>query len=224
MTNKAPEVSCEPHTIWALEEHQRSEAVIALVKECASNFQDALRQNGSDAAQDCVIGALGAIAGLFSPDEEATHEFLLSIVAVFMGAKAGRTDHILLKRTDAIPGIKRGFGHNNVAGFAIAAFRILTERGLLTDRGARQQVAKWLADAGLSLRTRDHGESIPITGSAVREWLKYPASFPIPHAIAADMRKIFEGHLAARFLTTLPEVSSYLADQAKHAFRRSQLM
>lgn len=223
MSNQAPKVSCEPHTIWALEEHQRPEAVIALVKECASQFHEATRQEDSDAAQDYAIGALGAIAGLFPPNEEATQELLMSIVAVFMGAKAGRTDHILLKRTDSIPGIKRGFGHTNVAGFAIAAFRILTDRGLLTDRAARQHVAKWLADAGLSLRKGDHGEPIPITESAVREWFECPEKFPIAHAIAADMLRIFQGHLAARSCTTLPEVSSYFADQAEQAVRRLQL-
>jgi len=222
MSDEGPELFYEPSAIWALEEHYRLEAVIARVRDHASDFREATYQKNSDAAQDCVIGALAAIAGLFPPDDEVTHELLLSIVGVLMGAKVGRTDHILLKRTDSIPGIKRGFGHTNVAGFAIAAFIILTKQGLLSDRAARQHVAKWLSDAGLSLRNGDHGEPIPVTESAVREWFDYPEKFPIAHAIAADMRRIFERHFAANSCTTLAELSSYLAEQAEHVFRRSK--
>ena len=223
MSNMAPKGSCVPHTIWAVDENRRPEAVVTVVKECASQFREATRQKDSDGAQDCVIAALGAIAGLFPPDEEATHEFLLSIVGVFMGAKAGRKSHILLKRTDSIPGIKRGLGHNNVAGFAIAAVGILTDRKLLTDRAAQQHVATWLADAGLSLRKGDHEEPKPITESAVRDWLDRPENFLISHGIATDMRKILEGHLAKRNCSTFSEVSAHLADEAKQTVRRSQL-
>lgn len=224
MSDVATKVSREPYTIWAVEEHQRPETVIALVKGYASQFHKATRQKDSDAAQDCVIAALGAIAGLFPPDDEAAHEFLLSIVGVFMGAKAGRKSHILLKRTDSMPGIKRGFGHTNVAGFAIAAVEILTDRHLVSDRAARQHVATWLADAGLSLRKGDHEEPKPVTESAVREWFDCPEKFPTSHAIAADMRIILEGHLAKMQCSTLADVSALLANEAKQALRRTQLL
>lgn len=224
MNDKPQFISCEPKTIWALEEHERPAAVITLVKECASQFHEAVRANNSDAAQDCAIGALGAIAGLFPPDDETANELLLSIVGVFMGAKAGRKDHILLQRTDSIPGIKRGFGHNNLAAFAIATVKVLTERKLLSSRAARQRVARWLAAAGLSLRNGEHGEPLPVTDSAVREWCECPEKFPIPHAIAFDMSRILSGNLDNRNLATLPQVSAYLSAKAKEAVQRADFL
>ncbi len=38
-------ISCEPSTVWALEERERPEAVIALVNECASQFVEAMRRS-----------------------------------------------------------------------------------------------------------------------------------------------------------------------------------
>ncbi len=219
-------VSCEPHTIWSLAEHERPAAVIALLNLCGEQFRDAVRRDDARDAQELAIFALASVAGLFPDPNDDAHGLLLSLVGMITGAMAGRSGpkagqpgHILMTSGSPIIGTKRGLGHAYVGGFAISAVKVLTGRQLLSKSGAQKHVAKLLADLGYSLRKGDHDAAKPITGSAIRNWHEKREEFPFHNEMAAYMAPIHAENLARRNAVTLDGVLAYLRDQAKEALQ-----
>jgi len=215
-------VSCEPHTIWALAERERPAAVIALFKQCAGQFREAVDRDDGGAAQDMAMYALTSVAGLFPDPNDDAHLLLQSLVGMIAAAKAGRAEHILMRSTSPIIGTKRGLGHAYVGGFAISAVEVLTSRKLLSDRAARMRVAELLADLGYSLRRGDHQETKPITDSAIRNWRDNPENYPLHNAIAADMASTHNENLKRGNAATLDDLLSYLHTQAEEALQHSR--
>jgi hypothetical protein len=164
------------------------------------------------------MSALSSIGGLFPDTNDDAHILLFSLIGVIIGAKAGRSDHILLSSGSLIPGTKKGFGHAYLGGFALSAVKALTDRELLSDRKARAKVAKLLADQGCNLTTGDHGEIIPITDSAIKNWKKKEA-YPLHNAIALEMEPIHRINLEQRSAVTLDKVMTYFEEAAVDAVR-----
>jgi hypothetical protein len=211
-----------PHSIWALDGDERPAAVIAQFKYCAGQFHDAVRRDDAATAQELAIYALALVAGLFPDPNDEAHLLLQSLVSMIVAAKAGRSEHILMKSGSPILGTKRGFGHAYIGGFAISAVRALTDRGLMSDRQARERVAQLLSELGYSLRKGDHQEAKLMTDSAIRNWRDNPEDYPLHNEIAADMVSIHDQNLSGRNADTLEEVLSYLADQAREALHHSR--
>ena len=145
-----------PHSIWTLPERERPKAVTSLIRQCAEQFVEAVHRDDAGAAQDMAIHALTSVGGLFPDFNDETHVLLTSLIGMLTAAKAGRSDHILMRSSKMITGTKRGLGHAYVGGFAIFAVEMLTGRKLLSGRAARERVAELLADLGCSLRKADH--------------------------------------------------------------------
>jgi hypothetical protein len=215
-------VSCEPHTIWRLDEGDRPVAAIALFRQCAEQFRDAVDRDDAGAAQDMAIYALGSVAGLFPDPNDSAHGLLQSLVGMIVAAKAGRSKHILQRSTSPILGTKGGFGHALVGGFAISAVQVLTSRNLLSDRQARIRVARLLAEFGCSLRRGDHSEPKPISDAAIRNWRDRPQDYPLHNAMAAEMASVHTMNLGRRNAITLDDVLAYLRHHAEDTVRLSR--
>lgn len=226
-----PQVSehCDPQTIWALDEPERISTVRELTKACAQSFRDAAHKNDAAAAQDYAIAALSTMAGLFPPEagnegNEAANIMLHSLIGMIAGAKGGRTDHLLLQSTRPITtGTKRGSGHALVGAFAISAVNLLTDKGMSAKK-AREEVAKVLAESGMSLRSGDHGQPTPITASAIRNWCDKPEDYPLQHANAERMAETHASNLAGRQASTQDGVLAYLRDMAPQIVRDSRAL
>lgn len=217
-------ISSDPRSIWLLEESERPAAVIALLRECAQEFHDAVRRGNAGDAQDMAIHALASIAGLFPDTSDGVQSMLLSLTGVLVTAKGGGADHILLRSTRPIIGTKKGFGHANLGGFAISAVKILTDLGSMSVRQARKAVAQMLADAGCSLKKGDHEWAKPITDGAIRNWQEKPDDFPLHNAIAADMATIHAANLKARGVTTQEQILAYFRSYAAETVQRSEML
>ena len=209
-----------PHAIWALGPLERPEAVIEAIQLCAAEFGDAVGRDSAKDAQDLAMHALASVAGLFPDPNDDAHVLLNSLLGMLLAAKEGRTGHILMRRTKPIPGTKRGLGHAYVGGYAIAAVRVLTERGLLSDRKARTHVASILSAQGFSLRKGEHDVATPMSGSAIRNWRDDPQQYPVQNAIAEEMAKGHKVHLQGA--GDLGELLAYLKDQAKVVLEHSR--
>lgn len=217
-------VSSDPRTVWPLEEHQRPQAVIELLKHCAREFNDAVKQDDPGGAQDLAMHALSVIGGLFPDPNDEVHTMLQTVFGALLAAKWGSHNHILLKATRPIPGTKKGLGHAVLGGFAISAVKILIEAEAMSAREARRVVAKILADAGCSLRKGDHGEVKAITGTAIRNWVEKPVSYPAQHKIAADMANVHVANLKLRGAPTTDQVMEYLRSHARDIVKLSQTL
>ncbi|MDE8651437.1 hypothetical protein, partial [Novosphingobium album (ex Liu et al. 2023)] len=217
-------IASDPRTIWGLEEHERPAAVIALLQNCAREFTDAVRRDDAGDAQDMVIHALASVAGLFPDPNDNVHKMLQSLIGVFHAAKWGGHKHLLLRATRPIIGTKKGYGHVVLGGFAISAVKILTEVGSMSGREARKVIAEILADAGCSLKTADHGEAKPITGTAIRNWIEMPESFPAQNEIAADMADIHAANLRQRGAVTKDQALEYFRFHAREMVELSRTL
>lgn len=215
-------ISSDPRTIWTLDEHARLEAVIELLQNCAREFDAAVKRDDPGAAQDMAIHALSSVAGLFPDPNDGVQKMLLSLNGVFLAAKWGVRKHFLLRASDPIGGMKKGFGHAIVGGFAISAVKILIEAEGMSGREARKIIAQILADAGCSFRKGDHEEVKSITGSAIRNWIEKPDSFRAQNEIAADMADIHAANLTQRGATTTDQVVDYFRFWAREMVERSQ--
>ena len=210
-------VSCDPKTIWHLNADARHEAVTYLVQKCSEDFKAAVLRSDSGAAQDFAIAALGAVGGLFPEPDNAAHVLLTSLVGMLADAKSGRTSHLLMQNSKPIIGKTRGTGHAYIGGFAISAVNLLVQRNKLSALSARRTVAALLANAGCSLRSGDHGEPKPITGSAIRNWHANPNDFPLQHEIASELLTIHASNLTARNAVMLDEALAYFSTEAAAA-------
>lgn len=208
-------ISSDPRTIWTLDEHERPAAVIALLQRCALEFDDAVKRDDAGDAQDLAIQALASVAGLFSDTSDNVHKMLQSLIGVFLAAKQGSHQHLLLRATRPIAGTKKGYGHAILGGFAISAVNSLIQMEGLSGREARKIIAQMLASAGCSLKSGDHGEPKPITGSALRSWIENPNAFPSQHKIAEGMMEIHADNLKRRNACTTDQVFEYFRFQAR---------
>lgn len=210
-----PSISSDPRTIWMLEEDERPPAVIMLLEKCAREFNDAVKRDDAGDAQDFAIHALASVAGLFPDPNDGVHKMLQSLVGVFHAAKWGGHQNLLLRASRPIIGTKKGYGHAMLGGFAISAVKVLTEAEAMSGRESRKIIAQILADAGCSLKAGDHGRAKRITGSAIRNWIEKPDSFPAQNAYALEMIDIHAENLRRRGATTTDQVIEYFRVQAR---------
>jgi hypothetical protein len=145
------------------------------------------------------------------------------LVGLIVGAKYGRSDHVLARSTRPIVGTKKGLGHALLGAFAVSAVKLLVEVGLST-RNAGKQFAALLASQGVSLRTDGHGQPKPITAGAIRNWCDRPGEYPLQAAMAAEMESIHAQNLKRRQAVTLDGVITYLRDQAPDLVARSRAL
>lgn len=217
-------ISSDPRTIWGLEEHERSAAVITLLQSCAREFNDAVKKDNAGDAQDLAIHALASVAGLFPEPNDGVHKMLQSLISVFHDAKWGRHQHLLLKGARPVVGTKKGYSHAILGGFAISAVQVLTDTQTMSARKARQTVAQLLADAGCSLKSGEHGSAKPLTVSAIRNWIEHPDRFPSQHEYAEEMAGIHATNLKQRGATTNDMILEYFRSHASEIAELSRTL
>lgn len=197
-------------------EEDRFSAVISKFRDCGSLFRSACDSHDAPLAQEAAIAGLWVVSRLFSSDDADAHSLILSMIGTIVGAKWGRTDHVLLQATCPIEGTRKGLGHAYLAGFAISACRILTAQGY-SSRASRRLVAKLLADCGCSLSNGEHGEPLPISAGAIRAWCD--GDVQLHREIADDLVRIHSEALRLRGQVAPDAVVAYLREQSRMVLR-----
>ncbi|WP_296679580.1 hypothetical protein [Novosphingobium sp.] len=168
-----PDYTSAPKTIWALAEDERCEAVKDIFRQASEKYIEAVARDDAKSAQEYAATAIGVIAGLFPDTKDPSHRLIISLIAANVAARSGSKEHILLRSGARIPGTKGGYNVAAIAAAGVAAVLFLANRGM-TKNAARKKVASILSDHGLSRRRGEHGESIPVTASAIRAWEEKP--------------------------------------------------
>lgn len=191
-------------------------AVIAKFSECGSLFRRACDSEDYALAQEAAMAGLWVISRLFRGDDADAHSLILSMIGSIVGAKWGRTDHVLLQATCPIDGTRKGLGHAYLAGFSISACRILTDQGR-SKRASRRLVAKLLAECGCTLSSGEHGEPLPISEGAIRGWCE--GDVQLHHEMADELVLIHSEALRLRGQVAPDAVVAYFREQAEIAMR-----
>ena len=221
----------DPATIWPLPEEVRWKVVADLIRKNSEIFYAEAIRGNTKIAQESAQRAISAIAGLFPDPNDPAHILLLSLAGVFWNARSGNYDHILLKSGSRIDGTKGGFGHVYVRAFAVSAVKLLSGRRMsetkvgrgMSERKARIEVAKILADLGYSRKTDDHSQPKPLTASAVRHWYEDEEKYPMQHAMAKRLEKMHAQKLDNGEIDSAAKVITYLRKIAKDILIEAKL-
>lgn len=210
---EAPYYTSDPRTIWALPEDERCEAVKDVFRQASLKFSEAAKTDDAKSAQRWSVTAINAIAGLFPDSTDPAHRLIISLMAASVAARSGSYTHILLRSGARVPGTKGGFNIAVAGAAAVAAVSFLQAHGM-SKNSARKEVARILAEHGVSRRRSEHGEPIPVTASAIRAWEENPESYPVAAAVSPDYRKTLELEALARGIRTADEALAFLREQA----------
>lgn len=216
-------ITCAPETIWPLEPDARAAAVIELLNQCADLFAAAIENDDPKVAQESAHAALLSIAGLFPDQNHNAHLLLGSLNSLLIQVRMGQPRKHILSRPGAFTaGLKKGPGHAFVAGFAIAASKLLSageDDG--SDSKIYAEVAKMLAVQGYSLKTDDHSQPKRITSSAVRKWVEGEREYPLQHRMARRQMQIHTQNIMNRKIETKTDLIAYFTEQARLAVKEA---
>lgn len=208
-----PDYTSQPESIWELPESERCEAVKDIFRQASEKYIEAVARDDAKSAQEYAATAIGVIAGLFPDTKDPAHRLIVSLIAANVAARSGSKDHILQRPGARVPGTKGGYNKSAISAAGVAAVLFLENKGL-SKNAARKEVARILAEHGLSRRRGEHGEPIPVTASAIRAWEEKPDAYPVVAAIAPGYRATLERESLARGIGTTVEAVAFLREQA----------
>lgn len=204
-----PTYTSDARTIWALPESARADAFADIFRQASVLYTEAVAIDDIKGAQEAAFAAISVIAGLFPDREDSAHKLIAAFLGALVAARSGSNRHILLRPGLRISGTKGGFGAACIAAGAVAAVNTLEARDM-TKRAARLRVAEMLNKQGYSRKRGDHGEPIPVTGSAIRAWEERPDENPLVVALVPEYRQYIDERIASQGLTTAAQVAELL--------------